>query len=74
MVQRGLNSELKKLRSNLPKGYRNKLAEEYSVSPEFVDMVLRGAREGIDIIESAVKMAKEHKQKMIDLTEEIKAI
>ena len=74
MVKKELDIELQNLRENMPKGYRNLLAEEYHVNVHFIDMVFRGQRSNMDIIESAVKMAEKYKHEMITLTERIKNI
>ena len=74
MVKKELDIELQNLRENMPKGYRNLLAKEHHVNVHFIDMVFRGQRTNMDIIESAVKMAEKYKQEMITLTERIKIV
>jgi hypothetical protein len=68
------NSELRKLKKSLPKGYRKILASKKECRAEYIDAVLSGRRQSIDIIESAVELAKAHKEKMENLSMEIKQL
>jgi len=63
--------ELNRLKKSLPKGYRDMLAEKLNCTTSMVDMVLAGTRKNLDIISTAIEIAKAHKKKMSQLSQEI---
>lgn len=74
MVKNDLHAELKKLRKELPKGYREILATAHGITPSHVDSIFNGTRENLEVIKSAVVLAKSYKKEIISLTEEIKSL
>lgn len=63
--------DLLKLKQNLPKGFRQQLAEDHKVTLSYIDLVLNGKRDNLDIIESAIEIAKKHKQKKNSISQQI---
>ncbi|HZK68535.1 MAG TPA: hypothetical protein VFC36_02950 [Paludibacter sp.] len=57
----------------MPKGYRDILASEHSVTPEYIDMIFRGTRENLAIVQTATQLAEEHRKEMNSLVMELKS-
>jgi len=74
MAEKILNIALKNLRSKMPKGYRKILAQEHNVSEEYIDMIFRGSRENVAVIESAAQLAEEHQKRLNSLLTTINMI
>ncbi len=51
-----------KLKRKLPKGYRETLAERFGVTTGYIDQILRGEKDRLDVIDAAIAMAESHKQ------------
>lgn len=66
--------DLQNLRKSLPKGYRQKIAQKVKCVPEYVDMVLRGDRKNLRIVEIALRMVKEHNEKINQLNKDMGSI
>lgn len=64
MTKNQLNMDLKNLRTKMPKGYRKVLALEHNVSEEYIDMIFRGTRDNVAVIESAAQLAEEHQKRL----------
>lgn len=72
MVTKEIKKELKVLKQSMPKGYRDILANEHSVTPEYIDMIFRGTRVNLAIVQTATQLAEEHRKEMNSLVMEIK--
>jgi len=72
MVTKEIKKELKALKLRMPKGYRYMLANEHSVTPEYIDMIFRGTRVNIAIVQTATQLAEEHRKDMNTIVEEMK--
>jgi len=72
MVTKEIKKELKVLKQSMPKGYRDILANEHSVTPEYIDMIFRGTRANLAIVQTATQLAEEHRKEMNSLVMEIK--
>ena len=68
------NKDLKKLKTSMPKGYRDQLAVKFNVTTVTIDRVLRGAQDRTDIIAEAIEMAAEHKEYLESLKAKIKSL
>jgi transcriptional regulator with XRE-family HTH domain len=66
--------ELRILRKNLPKGYRDTLARQFNCTASYVDKVLSGTRNNIEMIKAATKMAEDYKAEMDQLSNQIKQL
>ena len=73
MVTKDIKKELKTLKHSMPKGYRNILANEHRVTPEYIDMIFRGTRENLAIVQTATQLAEEHRKEMNSLVMELKS-
>jgi len=73
MVTKEIKKELKVLKQSMPKGYRDILANEHSVTPEYIDMIFRGTRENLAIVQTATRLAEEHRTKMNCIVKELKS-
>lgn len=67
-------AELSLLKENLPKGFRQTLADQCRCSVASVDSVLAGTRSNIDIIKAAVEMAKTFHEEKSALKQKINAL
>lgn len=74
MISKQINNEMKNLKAKMPKGYRKLLADEHKVSEEYIDMIFRGTRENMAVIESAVQLAEEHQKHLSSMLSTIKYI
>lgn len=74
MIEEQINNALKNLRAKMPKGYRSILAKEHNVSEAYIDMIFRGTRENLAVIESAAQLAEEHKKHLHSLLSTINDI
>jgi hypothetical protein len=63
--------DLLKLKKNLPKGFRQVLSKEYDVSLQYIDMIFKGVRDNLSIVESALLLAQGHKDKKNSLSKSI---
>jgi len=72
MVPKEIKKELKTLKHSMPKGYRDILANEHSVTPEYIDMIFRGTRVNLAIVQTATQLAEEHRKNVYDIVAEIK--
>jgi len=57
-------TQLKKLRQSLPKKYAKTIAEKCSVTTDYVRKTLNGYRINNNVIDVAVELATEHKNKI----------
>lgn len=62
---------LKKLKSEMPKGYRDLLAQKFEVSVAYVDMIFNGKRQNLKILKFALKIAKNIRETRNNITAEI---
>jgi len=65
------------LREWLPTNWATIIAEKHKVSDGFVRMVLRGARESqtaLDVQESIIELAGEHKKKIMEIKQKAASI
>ncbi len=62
---------LNKLKKSLPKGYRAKLAEKYNCSISYIDNVLNGRTENIDVVQLGLDMIEEIKKESARIEAEI---
>lgn len=56
--------ELKKLKKQLPDGYREKIAKRSGFSVSYVDKVLGGQRKCQEILDVAFELLREEKQRI----------
>ena len=63
--------DLKILKTKLPKGYRDILAEKFGYTVYSIDKFIRGAEPNLEVIEYAIKMAKDHQKKLQDMSKNI---
>lgn len=66
--------ELKKLKTMMPKGYRETLAEEFDISVGYIDQIFRGEKTRIDVIDIAIKLATLHKEYLDDQKSKIEKL
>lgn len=66
--------ELTKLKKKLPKGYRETLAEQFDVTPGYIDQILRGEKDRLDVIDAAIDMAEAHKLYLAEQKRKIKKL
>jgi len=64
-------SAIKKLRAKLPRGYAEKLSKSTGYSSRTVYNVLGGSQFNLQIIEGAVKLAREYQQDAEELQKEL---
>ena len=64
-------STLTKLRKNLPRGARAKIAEKTGLSENFISTVLNGGLENNDVIKAALEVVAEAKKEAAELEESI---
>ena len=65
---------LQKLVESLPKGYSTIIANRLHISRKTVYKVISDGNMGHPVIEEMVKLAEEHKAKMIELQDRIKNV
>jgi len=56
--------ELKILRQSLPKGWQDKLAQQFALSPSFVSHILRGHASNELVVLAAVELATQHQNQI----------
>lgn len=66
--------ELIKLKKKLPKGYRETLAEQFEITSGYVDQILRGEKDRLDVIDAAIAMAEAHKYYLAEQKRKIKQL
>jgi len=66
--------QLKKLRESLPKKYAKTIAAECGVSADYVRKTLSGFRINNDVIDVAIKLATEHKNKLDERSKAIEEL
>jgi len=66
--------ELNKLKKNLPKNFRDTIAEECDCSLVLVDKVLLGTRKNIKVLKVATDLALAHKEEIDALSKQIKSL
>lgn len=66
--------ELIKLRKKLPKGYRETLSERFDITTGYIDQILRGEKERLDVIDAAIEIAEAHKQYLANQKRKIKQL
>jgi len=64
--------DLKILKEKLPTGYTNILAEKFDLSPSSITKILNNVWERLDVVEFAIKLAEENKNKSSGLSKKIK--
>ncbi len=63
--------ELLKLKKSLPKGSIKILADQHVLSVSYINMIFSGERENLEIVKSALEIAKIHKQKKSSISQAI---
>jgi len=58
----------------MPPGYRHTLSTKFNVCEKYIDYIFRGERIRIDIIDEAIKMAKEYQAHLKSQTEKIREL
>lgn len=66
--------EIIKLKRKLPKGYRETLAERFDVTTGYIDQILRGEKDRLDVIDAAIAIAEAHKQYLANQKLKIKKL
>jgi len=66
--------ELAKLKKKLPKGYRETLAEQFDVTTGYIDQILRGEKDRLDVIDAAIAIAEVHKEYLAEQKRKIKKL
>jgi len=66
--------DLIKLKNKLPKGYRETLADKFGITVGYVDQILRGEKERLDVIDAAIELAEAHKQYLAEQKLKIKKL
>jgi hypothetical protein len=67
-------NDLKMLRKSMPPKYRNTLSVKFNVCEKYIDCIFRGERTRIDIIDEAIRMAKEYQYHIKAQTEIIRKL
>ena len=68
------SKELIKLKSAMPPKYRDTLALKFGVSTTYIDMIFRGTHVRHDVIDIAIELALDHKQKLEEQKAKIKSL
>lgn len=66
--------ELQKLRKKMPPKYRETLSIKFGVTEGYIDQLLRGDKNNIEIIEEAIKMAQIHQEFLKSQKDKIKKL
>ncbi|HAX96206.1 MAG TPA: hypothetical protein DCY35_06775 [Prolixibacteraceae bacterium] len=66
--------DLKKLRTNLPKGSREIIAQRLGVSKGYVNLVLYGTRRNDNILIAATELISEHQNRLKEATQFIESL
>ncbi len=66
--------ELNRLKKNLPKNYRNTLANKFNCTPRYINMVLAGDRNNLEIIKEATQLAVLQKAEVEEILTIIKSL
>lgn len=66
-----VNDSLSVLRKALKRGDQQEISKELGLSVAYVNAVLRGVRENINVLEAAVRIAEAHKVKQDAVNEKI---
>ena len=66
--------DLKKLRTNLPKGSREIIAQRFGVSKGYVNLVLYGTRRNDNILIAATELISEHQNRLKEATQFIESL
>lgn len=64
----------KTLAKKLPKDYAKKLSKQFKCSSRYVQFVVKGQRQNVDILLSAVELANNHQEFLKSLNQKIKTI
>lgn len=62
------------LQHKLPKDYAKKLSKQFKCSIRYVQFVVKGERQNVDILLSAVELANNHQEFLKSLNQKIKTI
>ncbi len=66
--------QLNKLKKNLPKNYRNTLAEKFNCTTRYINMVISGERENLEIVKQATQMAVQKRAEVEEVLTTIKSL
>lgn len=66
--------KLEKLKKNLPKGFRELVAEKLDLSISYVNMVLAGTRKNSEILRLAIEAAIQNKKCTDEMIKQIKKL
>jgi hypothetical protein len=66
--------ELQKLKSNLPSGYRDILAEKHGLSKSYIDKIFSGERFNSNVIDSAIEMAEVYQNRLLNQKQKINSL
>ena len=60
IIEVGIMNDLQLLKRLMPPRYRSKLAEKFNVCEKYIDCIFRGERNRPDIVDEAIRMAKDY--------------
>lgn len=66
--------QLEKLKKKLPPKYRETLAEKFEITTGYVDQILRGEKERLDVIDAAIELAEKHQQYLAEQKQKIRSL
>lgn len=66
--------ELNRLKKKLPTNYRNALATKFNCTTRYINMVLSGERNNLEIVKEATKMALMQKAEVEEILTVIKSL
>jgi hypothetical protein len=70
----GTKNNMQALKKYMPPKYRTTLAEKFNVCEKYIDFIFRGERRRADIVDEAIKMAKEYQIHLRSQKKKLKAI